>query len=142
MRARHVQVERSFAKPPARIFAYLSEHENLAELFGATITRLRDGDDGNRNGVGSVRRLKVGPLPPFEETVTEFVPSERIVYRITKGGILRGHVGVMKFAAEGEGTRFSYDIRIATPLPGVAALVTASLTRSIEQGLDKVDRDS
>jgi uncharacterized protein YndB with AHSA1/START domain len=142
MRAHHVQVERSFTKPPERIFAYLSEHENLAEIFGAKITRLRDGEDGNRNGVGSVRQLKIGPLPPFEETVTEFVPCERIVYRITKGGILRGHVGVMEFAPEGEGTRLSYDIRIATPVPGVAALVTASLTRSIEQGLEKVERDS
>jgi uncharacterized protein YndB with AHSA1/START domain len=142
MRAHHVEVQRSFSKPPERVFAYLSEHENLAELFGATVTRLCDGEDGNRNGVGSVRQLKVGPLPPFEETVTEFVPPRRIVYRITKGGILRGHVGVMEFAPEGDGTRLSYDIRIATPVPGVAVLVKASLTRSIEQGLDKVERDA
>lgn len=141
MRAHHVKVERIFTKPPERVFAYLSEHENLAELFGAKVTRLRDGDT-ERNGVGSVRQLKVGPLPPFEETVHEFVPSELIVYRITKGGILRGHVGVMKFAPEGAGTRFDYDIRIATPLPGVAALVTASLTRSVEKGLAKVETDS
>jgi uncharacterized protein YndB with AHSA1/START domain len=141
MRAHHVQVQRSFSKPPQRVFAYLSEHENLAELFGADVTRLRDGD-GERNGVGSVRRLKVGPLPPFEETVTEFDPPRRIVYRITKGGILKGHVGVMEFEPEGEGTRLSYDIRVATAIPGVAPLVKASLTRSIEQGLEKVERDA
>ena len=141
MRAHHVQVERSFTKPPDRVFAYLSEHENLAEIFGAKVTRLRDGER-ERNGVGSVRQLKIGPLPPFEETVTEFVPSELIVYRITKGSILRGHVGVMKFAPEGEGTHLSYDIRIATPIPGVAALVTASLTRSVEKGLARVETDS
>ncbi len=142
MRALHVHVEHEFAKPPERIFAHLSEHENLAEVFGAKVERLRDGDR-ERNGVGSVRELRVGPLPPFEETVTEFVPCERIVYRITKGSPLRGHVGVMSFApAPGGGTRFVYDIRIASPIPGVAPLVRASLTRSIRRSLPGVERSA
>jgi uncharacterized protein YndB with AHSA1/START domain len=141
MRAHHVKVEHRFAKPPERIFAYLAEHENLAEIFGAKITRLRDGDS-ERNGVGSVRRLQIGPAPPFEETVTEFVPPERIVYKITKGSPLRGHVGVMTFAPDGEGTHFLYDIRLASPIPGLAALVRLSLTRSINQGLAKVEQDA
>jgi len=135
-----VHVEHDFAKPPERIFAHLAEHENLAELFGAKIERLRDGE-GDRNGVGSMRQLRVGPLPPFEETVTEFVPSQRIVYRITKGGPLRGHVGVMTFEPTGAGgTRLVYDIRIASPIPGVAPLVRASLTRSITRSLPGVER--
>lgn len=143
VRAHHVKVDRLFTKPPERVFAYLAEHENLAEIFGAKVTRLKDGDDGERNGVGSVRRLQVGPLPPFEETVTEFQPPERIVYRITKGSPLRNHQGVMTFAPEGEGgTRFLYDIRLASPVPGLAVLVRASLTRSIEKGLAKVERDA
>lgn len=141
MRAHHVRVEHHFAKPPERIFAYLAEHENLAGMFGAKITRLRDGD-GERNGVGSVRRLQIGPGPPFEETVTEFVPSERIVYKITKGSPLRGHVGVMTFAPEGEGTHFDYDIRLASPIPGLAALVRLQLTRSIKQNLATVDEQA
>jgi uncharacterized protein YndB with AHSA1/START domain len=141
MRACHVKVDRRFAKPPERIFAYLSEHENLAEIFGAKVTRLRDGDS-ERNGVGSVRRLQIGPAPPFEETVTEYVPSERIVYKITKGSPLRGHVGVMTFEPEGEGTHFLYDIRLASPIPGLAPLVRLSLTRSINKGLAQVERDA
>src|ERR1700704_769258 len=129
MRAHHVHVEHEFAKPPERIFAHLAEHENLADVFGAKVTRLRDGDR-ERNGVGSVRQLQIGPLPSFEETVSEFVVPERIVYRITKGSPLRGHVGVMTFTATlGGGTRFVYDIRLASPIPGVAPLVRAVLTR-------------
>jgi len=142
VRAHHVQIEHEFAKPPERIFAYLSEHENLAEVFGAKVTRLRDGED-QRNGVGSVRKLQIGPLPPFEETVTEFVVPERIVYKITKGSPLRGHLGVMTFAATPSGgTRFVYDIRIASPIPGLAPLVRAALTRSITQALPGVERDA
>ncbi len=140
MRAHHIHVEHDFSKPPERIFAHLAEHENLAAVFGAKVTRLRDGEDGERNGVGSCRRLSVGPLPSFEETVTEFVPSERIVYRITKGSPLRGHVGRMDFAPASGGTRFVYDIRLASPIPGLAPLVRAVLTRSIKQSLPGVDR--
>ncbi|HTZ88338.1 MAG TPA: SRPBCC family protein [Solirubrobacteraceae bacterium] len=140
MRALHVHVEHDFAKPPERVFAHLAEHENLAEVFGAKVKRLRDGE-GERNGVGSMRELRVGPLPPFEETVTEFVPGERIVYRITKGSPLKGHVGVMTFArTPSGGTRFVYDIRIGSAIPGVAPLVRASLTRSIERSLAGVER--
>jgi uncharacterized protein YndB with AHSA1/START domain len=142
MRAHHVQIEHDFAKPPERIFAYLSEHENLAAVFGAKVTRLRDGER-ERNGVGSMRKLQIGPLPPFEETVTEFVVPERIVYKITKGSPLRGHLGVMTFAATPSGgTRFVYDIRIASPIPGIAPLVCAALTRSITQALPGVERDA
>jgi uncharacterized protein YndB with AHSA1/START domain len=142
VRAHHVQIEHEFAKPPERIFAYLSEHENLAAVFGAKVTRLRDGD-AERNGIGSVRKLQIGPLPPFEETVTEFVVPERIVYKITKGSPLRGHLGVMTFASTPSGgTRFVYDIRIASPIPGLAPLVRAALTRSITQALPGVERDA
>ncbi|HXP28239.1 MAG TPA: SRPBCC family protein [Solirubrobacteraceae bacterium] len=143
MRARHVQIEHDFAKAPERIFAYLAEHENLAEVFGAKVTRLCDGDDGERNGVGSVRKLQIGPLPPFEETVTEFDAPRRIVYRITKGSPLRGHVGVMEFSPTvSGGTRFVYDIRIASAVPGLAPIVCAALTRSVEQSLDSVERQA
>jgi uncharacterized protein YndB with AHSA1/START domain len=143
VRAHHVHIEHEFAKPPQRIFAYLAEHENLAEVFGAKVTRLRDGEDGERNGVGSVRQLQIGLLPPFEETVTEFVPDERIVYRISKGSPLRDHLGVMEFApAAAGGTRFCYDIRLGSPVPGLALLVRAALTRSIERSLPKVERDA
>jgi uncharacterized protein YndB with AHSA1/START domain len=142
VRARHVVVDHRFSKPPQRIFDYLAEHENLADLFGAKITRLGDGEDGHRNGVGSRRKLQIGPGPSFEETVTEFEPHSRIVYRITRGTPLRGHVGVMTFAPDGDGTRFHYDIRLASPIPLVAPLVHASLTRSIKKNLDKVERDA
>jgi uncharacterized protein YndB with AHSA1/START domain len=140
MRAYWVHVEHDFAKPPERIFDYLAEHENLAEVFGSKVTRLGDGEDGTRNGVGSRRQLQVGRLAPFEETVTEFVPAERIVYRITRGGPLRGHVATMTFVPNDGGTRFVYDIRIASPIPGLAPLVRAMLTRSIVASLPAVEQ--
>jgi uncharacterized protein YndB with AHSA1/START domain len=143
VRAHHVHVEHEFSQPPERVFAHLAEHENLSEVFGARVTRLRDGEDGERNGSGSVRELKVGPMPPFQETVFEFDPPRRIVYRITKGSPLRGHVGTMTFEpTSAGGTRFVYDIRVASLIPGLAPLVRASLTRSIKRSLPKIERQA
>lgn len=142
VRAHHVTVEYHFTKAPERVFAYLAEHEHLGELFGATVTRVRDGDGGERNGVGSRRRLQVGPLPPFEETVIEFVPAQRIAYRITKGSPLRGHLGTMSFAPTSGGTHLVYDIRLSSAVPGLAGLVAVMLTRSITRALPAVDRDA
>lgn len=138
-----MHIEHDFDKPPERVFAYLAEHENLAEVFGAKVKRLRDGEQNERNGVGSARELRIGPMPPFEETVTEFAAPQRIVYRITKGSPLRGHVGTMTFTAQpGGGTRFVYEIRIASAIPGVAPIVRAALTRSIKRALPTVERDA
>lgn len=67
-------------------------------------------------------------------------PPERIVYRITKGSPLRGHVGTMSFAAgPGGGIRFVYDIRLASPIPGLAPIVRTALTRSILRSLPAVE---
>ncbi|MGI8845186.1 MAG: SRPBCC family protein [Thermoleophilaceae bacterium] len=139
MRAHHVHVTYDFAKPVDRVFAYLSEHENLAEVFGAKVTRLRDGAS-SRNGVGSVRRLQIGPLPPFEETVTELVEDERVVYTITKGSPLNDHLGVMAFSERpGGGSTLDYRIRLGSAIPLLALVVKAGLTKSIKDAMPGVD---
>jgi uncharacterized protein YndB with AHSA1/START domain len=134
-----VIVDRHFELPPERVFAYLSEHENLGAIFGAAITRVRDGEGGERNGVGSVRRLKIGPLPAFEETVTEFVAPELIRYQITKGSPLRDHSGELRFSPSGTGTRLYYEIAFGTIVPGLDRVIAASLRRSVATGLADVD---
>lgn len=137
MRAHWVHVERDLNAPPEAVFDHLAEHENLAALFGAKVRRLNDGDT-ERNGVGSRRELKVGPLPPFEETVTQYVPGELIEYKITKGGVLNDHVGIMKFSSSASGgTHLDYRIRVAAkgPFAPLSGTIAKSLSRNIEKGL-------
>jgi uncharacterized protein YndB with AHSA1/START domain len=131
--------DHDYALPPDRIFAYMSEHENLAPLLGAKITRLKNGSDGHRNGVGSARELKVGPVPPFEETVTEFVPNELIAYEITKGSPLKNHHGEMRFTPEGDGTHLHYEISFSGKLPGIDLIVAQGLKRNIAKGLAEIE---
>jgi uncharacterized protein YndB with AHSA1/START domain len=140
-RLQHVHVTHDFRAPVERVFAYLAEHENLEALFGTRIERVRDGET-DRNGVGSCRRLSFNGLLPFEETVTEAVPNERIVYRITKGTPMRDHEGTMVFAAtSGGGAHLDYRIRFGSLVPGLAPLVTRVLHGRIAAGLRKLDRD-
>lgn len=136
-----VEIHRDFSVPVDRAFGYLAEHEHLGPLFGARIERVRDGDT-SRNGVGSVRRLKVGPLPWFEETVTAVVPDERIDYEITKGSPLRGHHGTMQFSTSPSGSHLHYVIEFGAAVPGVDRLVRAMLQRNISAGLAKVDENA
>ena len=140
MRANWVSVEYDFSAPPERVFAYLSEHENLAAVFGASVERLEDGHS-ERNGVGSRRRLKVAPgAAPLEETVTRFEPGRLIEYRITKGSPLRDHVGILRFSPRPEGgTHLDYRIRVASGIPGLSPLVAAVLTRNLKKGLASVE---
>jgi uncharacterized protein YndB with AHSA1/START domain len=134
-----VLVERDFTQPAERIFAYLSEHENLDVIFPMRVERVRDGENGERNGVGSVRRLSFRGLLPLEETVTAVEPNRRIEYRITKGTPLRGHRGEMLFSQrEGGGSHLRYEIVFGAAVPGVDRVVAASLRRSIARGLEKV----
>ena len=134
-----VVVDTDFSLPPERVFDYLAEHENLGPLFGAKIKRLRDGTDGTRNGVGSVRQLRVGPLPPFEETVTEVIPNELIRYRIAKGSPLRDHEGVMRISPSGAGSHLHYEISFGAVVPGLDRLIAAGLKRNVAAGLKKVE---
>lgn len=132
-------VRQDFSLPVERVYTYLAEHEHLGTLFGAKITRLKDGD-AERNGVGSVRQLKVGPLPPFEETVTEAVPNTRIAYRITRGSPLKGHHGVMEFSTTDTGSRLDYVIEFGSVVPGLDRIIKPGLERNIRKGLQDVDR--
>ena len=133
-----IEITQDFSLPVSRIYSYLGEHENLGPIFGAQVSRVRDGDT-SRNGVGSVRRLKVGPLPEFEETVTRDVPNELIEYRITKGGVLDNHRGELRFSANGQGTRLVYVIEFDAKVPLTGPLLKKTIEGNVRRGLQQVD---
>lgn len=136
-----IEIEHDFALPVERVYAYLAEHENLSPLFGAKVTRVRDGDT-DRNGTGSVRALKIGPLPTFEETVTDAVVNQHINYRISKGSPLRNHSGSMTFSPRESGSHLRYVIEFGATLPGLDRLVKRILQTTITKGLPRVDRNA
>jgi uncharacterized protein YndB with AHSA1/START domain len=131
-----VHVTHTFTSDPATVFAALSEHEKLGPALGARITRVRDGET-SRNGVGSTRRLKIGPLPAFEETVTVAEPNSLIEYQISKGTPLKGHWGVQRLTPTADGGT-ELDYRIGFDLPLLAGVVGAAITRQLSKGLGSI----
>ncbi len=132
-----VHVTHTYTSDPATVFEALSEHENLGPVFGAKITRVRDGKT-SRNGVGSTRSLKVGPLPAFEETITAAEPNTLIEYEISKGSPLRGHWGKQALTPTADGgTLLDYTIGFDIA-PGVSGLVGKVLSSNIAKGLPKL----
>lgn len=135
-----VHVERDFSAPVETVFDHLATHENLAVLFAPARVERINGEDGQRNGVGSARRLSFWGLLPFVETVTVFAPNQRIEYEITKGTPMRDHHGTMAFSSTPSGgSHLDYTIVFGSAVPGLAAIVAATLKRSITRGLAKVD---
>ena len=133
-----VHVTHTFTSDPATVFEALSEHENLGRIFGAKITRLRDGET-SRNGVGSARELKIGPTPAFVETVTAAEPNSLIEYKITKGSPLKNHHGIQKLTPTPDGgTKLDYTIAFDSKIPGLAGPVAKSITKTITAGLPKL----
>lgn len=140
-KTQRVHVTHDFKADPATIFERLSEHENLGPIFSAKITRVCDGSDGTRNGVGSTRSLKpLGVMPAFHETVTKSEPNALIEYKISKGGPIRHHLGVQRLTPNADGgTHLDYTIEFEGPFPGADAAIKAGLQRIISKGLSKLD---
>ena len=135
-----VHIQKDFTAPVERVFAYLSEHDNLSVLFApARVEHVQDGES-ERSGVGSIRRISFWGLLPFEETVTDVAPNERIEYEITKGSPMRDHQGSLLFTPTGSGgTHLDYRITFDSGVPGLAAGVAMQLRRSIAKGLARAD---
>ena len=103
-----------FDVPVERLYEFFSDHENLGPVLGLNVKRIKEGET-EPNGVGSVRKLSAKGLMPFEETVTEAIPNERIEYRVTKGTPLKNHLGVQVFSSTGEGkSHLDYTITFDT----------------------------
>ena len=137
MSQQKVEVVQDYSKPVAEVFAFLADHNKLGKVFGIPVRRIQDGDD-SANGVGSVRRLGIGPLA-VEETVTALSNNRSIDYRITRGGgPIRNHRGNLKFAGSKRGSKVTWTIEFDSPLPLVGPAVKLLLSQAIRLGLKRV----
>lgn len=137
MAEQHIEVVQAFPFSVEKLFAFLSDHENLTILFPLAIKRIRDGQD-SVNGVGSTRRMTPPVGPGFEETVTKVVPNSLIEYTITQGSPLKNHYGVMKFYPYEGGSRLHYTIDFESKIPLAGPVIKFALEKGLRQGLKKL----
>lgn len=140
LKTQQVKIIQEFNAPIDKVFAVLSEHENLNKIFApAKITRINNGKDA-RNGVGSARKLSIPLSPSFVETNLVYQENELIEYAITSGiSPIKAHRGVMKFTdLGGDRTRLDYTISFKGRVPLIGPIIKAALQNGINRGLKKL----
>lgn len=136
-----IKFEYCFAQSAAEVFAFFSEHNNLGKIWPAKISRIRDGfNPKQKNGIGSVRQVKIGPYS-IEETIVSFVENKRIEYAISKNSPFKSYRGIMEFFAIADNEclyRHSYHIEQHLPLP--TWLTRQIINRTIASGMTKAEK--
>ncbi|MGN5765574.1 SRPBCC family protein [Acinetobacter calcoaceticus] len=95
-------------------------------------------DPNNSDGVGSIRKIGIGPLKSIQEEITKIIPNQLIEYQMLKNCLFSFHLGRLEFE-EKEGISYlSYSIWLQSKIPLLAILVLAQLKWSATRGLKKV----
>jgi hypothetical protein len=134
-----IEIRQSFAAPLTEIFSALTDHVSFGEIIGKDIVRIVDSPDENKNGVGSVRRIRSFPVPAFEETVVTYVPNELMEYVVSKGSPIKNHRGRMVFAQEQSETRLDYTIEFEPKLPFIllGSVLKQAISKPIRKGIER-----
>ena len=127
--------------PPEVVFDVLADHRGYAAISRLRKSELEREGEPAPNGVGAIRKLTaVGP--PLREEIVEYVPQQRLVYKLLSGAPLRDHVGTVELSPAAAGTHVSYRIDTTPTLP-VGKRVAVGVTRwSVKSLLDGIVRES
>jgi len=139
MARQHIEIRQNFNAPVEKVFPELTDHESFGALMGTNFKRVIDSPDENKNGVGSVRRIRSFPVPAFEETVVNYVPNELMEYVITKGSPVKNHFGRMVFTESDHETRLFYTIDFEPRLPFIflGPLLKRSIEKPVRQAIQR-----
>ena len=125
-----------------RVWDAINDHEGMSRWLDARVSVLarREG-----TGVGTVRRIRARGIVIDEEVVYCDAPGDgrpgRLVYRIVRGAPFRFHRGEMLVERVAAGrSRLTWDIVLASGIPGVARLGALALRPALRDGLRKLDR--
>jgi uncharacterized protein YndB with AHSA1/START domain len=140
LKTQYINIIKEFDAPVEKVFATLSEHENLNKIFApAKITRISNGKD-SRNGVGSARKMSIPLAPSFVETNLVYQENKLIEYAITSGiAPIKAHRGIMKFSDLGNNrSRLDYSITFKGRVPFIGSIIKIALENGINRGLKKL----
>ena len=136
-----IQIKKEFNAPVAQVFELLSKHATYNIAFAPMqVVRIKDSADPERpDGVGSVRRMGIGPIKPLQEQITVLEPNQRIEYKIIKNPLIKHHLGTLEFQQVADNkTLVTYRIELQVRVPFVSKIILAQLKSAIKIGLSKL----
>lgn len=138
MASHTINIDQSFPLPCHRVFPLFADHQQFGRLLGAPARRIHDSEQADPNGIGSVRKIGIGPIS-VEETVTGFEPEALIEYSITSISPLKNHYGRIRFSSPSENeTRIKYTIYFEDVIPLTGALFRFALDKALRKGIRRV----
>ncbi len=132
-RGRSFVVETTSAGTPERVFAVVADGATWSRWAGPLVPRSCWEREGNPapGGVGAIRRLGLGPLASREQVV-EYVPAQRLSYRLLGSGPVRGYLATVELTAQaGGGTRIVWRGAFDAAPPGLTRLACWVLRRVV-----------
>lgn len=136
-----IQVQKKFNAPVQQVFDLLAKHATYNVAFAPIqVERVVDSADPQRpDGLGSVRRLGLGPVKPLKEQITLMQENQRIEYKIIQNPLIKHHLGIIEFEAlNPESTLVVYTIELQARVPFVNKLILAQLKSAIKLGFSKL----
>ena len=136
-----IQIKKEFNAPVAQVFELLSKHATYNIAFAPMqVVRIKDSADPERpDGVGSVRRMGIGPIKPLQEQITVLEPNQRIEYKIIKNPLIKHHLRTREFQQVADNkTLVTYRIELQARVPFVSKAILAQLKTAIKIGLSKL----
>ncbi|NCI79508.1 SRPBCC family protein [Acinetobacter kanungonis] len=136
-----IQVQKKFNAPVQQVFDLLAKHTTYNVAFAPIqVERVVDSADPQRpDGLGSVRRLGLGPVKPLKEQITLMQENQRIEYKIIQNPLIKHHLGIIEFEAlNPESTLVTYTIELQARVPFVNKLILAQLKSAIKLGFSKL----
>ncbi|WP_417547804.1 SRPBCC family protein [Marinobacter segnicrescens] len=120
--------------PREQVFRLLSDHNRLGELIGLPVRRIRDSDQADPNGTGSVRWIGIGPVG-IEETIITFEPDHLIEYTVTSFSAFRNHLGRIRLSETPDmSTYLHYTVDFDEVIPYSGPTLQAAMQRVLNRG--------
>jgi uncharacterized protein YndB with AHSA1/START domain len=132
---RSIRVERRLEAPPEVVFEVLADHAGYDRFDGVRRAELVTPGERDRNGLGAVRWVWLGPLR-FEEEITAFEPPTRLDYLIREVRTLpfRHAGGSIRLSRVDGGTEAIWTSSFEIPVPVVGAFLDRMFALRLERG--------
>ena len=135
-----IEINETFNVPRKKVFALFADHQRFGKMLGAPVKRIKDSDQADPNGLGSVRKIGIGPLT-LEETVLNFEPDTLIEYAITSMSPIKNHLGRIRFSETPDGqTQLNYTITFEDIVPFSGKVVSVALEQGLRRGIKRVPK--
>lgn len=132
-----VDITHTFKAPIQAVFDRLTDHESMKNWPGTKDCQVISPGVPAPNGLGAVRRIKVGGLT-LDERVVSWDPPNGFDYTIIRGLPVK-HLGQVRLSEDENGVHASWHIELTSRVPLLTRIVGGQLQKGLPRALTWID---